>query len=198
MNIWELDKLYLFILFVVPGFIALKTYELCFPNIQKDSSKQLIDAVTYSCVNYAFMFLFIRWVEMSELKTQHPNLYVLFYFFVIFISPILLVLSWRKVRSTNLVQSKAPHPTGKPWDYVFSQREPYWVKVTLKDGQTLGGLYSSKSFASSNPEPEQIYLEQTWVLNEDGSFERAKNDTAGILILSAEISHVELRKVKYD
>lgn len=198
MNIWELDKLYLFILFVVPGFIALKTYELCFPNIQKDSSKQLIDAVTYSCVNYAFMFIFIRWVEMSEMQTQSPNLYVLFYFFVIFISPILLVLSWRKVRSTNLVQSKAPHPTGKPWDYVFSQREPYWVKVTLKDGQVLGGLYSSKSFASSNPEPEQIYLEQTWVLDQNGAFERAKNDTAGILILSAEISHVELRKVKYD
>lgn len=198
MNIWELDKLYLFILFVVPGFIALKTYELCFPNIQKDSSKQLIDAVTYSCVNYAFMFIFIRWVEMSEMQTQSPNLYVLFYFFVIFISPILLVLSWRNVRSTNLVQSKAPHPTGKPWDYVFSQREPYWVKVTLKDGQILGGLYSSKSFASSNPEPEQIYLEQTWVLDKDGAFERAKNDTAGILILSAEISHVELRKVKYD
>ncbi|MDC2889496.1 DUF6338 family protein [Psychrosphaera algicola] len=198
MNIWELDKLYLFILFVVPGFIALKTYELCFPNIQKDSSKQLIDAATYSCVNYAFMFIFIRWVEMSEMQTQSPNLYVLFYFFVIFISPILLVLSWRKVRSTNLVQSKAPHPTGKPWDYVFSKREPYWVKVTLKDGKILGGLYSSKSFASSNPEPEQIYLEQTWVLDKDGAFERAKNDTAGILILSAEISHVELRKVKYD
>lgn len=198
MNIWDLDKLYLFILFVVPGFLALKIYELCFPNIQRDSSKQLIDAITYSCINYACMFIFIRWVEVSQLQGESPNLYLSFYFFVIFISPIILVLMWRVIRSTNLVQSKAPHPTGKPWDYVFSLREPYWVKVTLKDGTVLGGLYGSKSFASSNPEPEQIYLEQTWVLGKEGAFERKKNDTAGILILSSEISHVELRKINHD
>lgn len=198
MNIWELDKLYLFTLFVVPGFLALKTYELCLPNVQRDSSKQLIDAVTYSCINYACMFFFIRWIELIQLKDTSPNLYLLFYFFVIFLSPVFLVLLWRKVRSSSLVQSKAPHPTGKPWDYVFSQRKPYWVKVTLKDGSVLGGLYSSNSFASSNPELEQLYLEQTWIIDENGAFERAKHDTAGILILSNEISHVELRGITND
>jgi len=45
MNIWETDKLIVFLLFVIPGFISLKTYELLIPNEQKDSSKQLIDAL---------------------------------------------------------------------------------------------------------------------------------------------------------
>ena len=86
-----------------------------------------------------------------------------------------------------------PHPTLKPWDFVFAQQKPYWIKVTLKNGTTIAGLYADKSFASSTPAQEQIYLEQTWVLNANGGFERAKNDTAGVIILSNEISHIELR-----
>lgn len=38
MDIWEVDKLILFIAFVIPGFIALKMYELIFPGEEKDSS----------------------------------------------------------------------------------------------------------------------------------------------------------------
>ena len=97
------------------------------------------------------------------------------------------------IRTRDFFQRNAPHPTAKPWDYVFAQRKSYWVKVTLKDGTVIAGRYGDKSFASSAPAPEQIYLEQTWVLNNNGGFERAKNDTAGVLILSSEISYVELR-----
>ena len=50
------------------------------------------------------------------------------------------------------------------------------------------------SFASSAPAEEQIYLEETWVLNEKGGFERKKNTTAGVIILASEISHIELRR----
>jgi hypothetical protein len=192
-NIWDLDKLYVFIMFVVPGFVSLKAYDLLFPNLIKDSSKQVIDAVTYSCLNYAFLFFFILKVEKSSLSTTHPNLYFFFYFFVLFISPLIIVFIWKWLRSTNFVQKNAPHPTAKPWDYVFAQRKSYWVKVVLKDGTVIGGRYSNKSFASSTPAPEQIYLEETWVLNENGGFERAKNDTAGVIILSSNISHIEFR-----
>jgi len=194
MNIWELDKLFLFIMFVVPGFIALKAYELFFPNVSKDSSKQIIDAVTYSCINYALMFFFIQAVESGGYRASNPTLYSIFYFFLLFISPICLVLIWKKVRSSSWAQDNAPHPTEKPWDFVFSQRNSYWVKVTMKNGDLIGGWYSINSFASSAPAPEQIYLEQTWVLDGNGDFERVKNNTAGVIILSSEISHIELRR----
>ena len=45
MDIWEANKLVLFIAFVVPGFVSLKTYELVFPGVPKDSAQQLIDTV---------------------------------------------------------------------------------------------------------------------------------------------------------
>ncbi|HBZ5598803.1 TPA: hypothetical protein OOF66_002534 [Morganella morganii] len=63
----------------------------------------------------------------------------------------------------------------------------------MKDGSVIAGRYAEKSFASSAPAPEQIYLEETWILNEKGGFERAKKQTAGVIILSSEISHIELR-----
>ena len=188
-----MDKLYLFILFVVPGFISLKTYELLFPGETKDSSKQLVDAVAYSCLNYGLLFFPILLVENALDSSKCIYLYYIFYFFVLFLSPILLVFIWRKLRQTQFVQKNAPHPTLKPWDFVFAQRKSYWIKVTMKDGTIIGGLYSHKSFASSAPAPEQIYLEEVWVLNENGGFERKKNDTAGVIVLSSEISHIELR-----
>ncbi len=51
MNIWEADKLIIFIAFVIPSFISLKVYDLLCPGSPKDSSKQVVDAVAYSCIN---------------------------------------------------------------------------------------------------------------------------------------------------
>ncbi len=195
MDIWETSKLILFIAFVIPGFVSLKTYELLFPATAKESSKLLIDAVAYSCINYALLLWPIYAVETGGVRETHPTWYVLFYVFVLFIAPIAWACVMKKLRSTDFFQGSMPHPTAKPWDYVFAQRKRYWIVVTLKDGKQLAGLYDSKSFASSAPAPEQLYLEEAWVLNSDGGFERARCETAGILILSSEIMTVEFFNV---
>ncbi len=192
MDIWGTDKMFLFIAFVIPGFVSLKTYELLLASTPKESTKQLIDAIAYSCVNYALLFWPISVVEIHQVKTKFPNFYILFYVIVFLIAPVAWVLVFKKLRTTQCFQSIMPHPTGKPWDYVFSQRKPYWVIVTLKDGKQIAGLYDSSSFASSAPAPEQLYLEEAWVVNNDGGFERKRNDTAGIIILTPEIISIEL------
>ena len=55
MEIFESSKLVLFIIFAIPGFISIKTYSLLCPNQDKDSTKLIIDAITYSCLNYALL-----------------------------------------------------------------------------------------------------------------------------------------------
>ena len=50
MDIWDINKLLLFIALVIPGFVSLKTYELLFPAALKESDKLLIDAVAYSSI----------------------------------------------------------------------------------------------------------------------------------------------------
>ena len=191
MDIWEQDKLLLFIAFVIPGFISLKAYELFFPSQQADSSKQIVEAVTYSCINYALLFWAIVYVEAHKIRQESEFLYFIFYVFVLFIAPILWAWIWNRIRLSNAFQKNAPHPVEKPWDYVFRQRIPYWVIVTLKDGKKIAGSYDSKSFSSSAPAIDQIYLEETWVLNADGGFERPREETSGILIVSNEMVSVE-------
>jgi hypothetical protein len=195
LNIWEIDKLLLFIAFVIPGFISIKAFELFYPAQVKDGSKKIVDAITYSCVNYALLLLPIYWVESSELRTISPSLYVFFYVAVLFFAPLFWAFIWKKLRESQIFQNNAPHPTEKPWDYIFSQRKSYWVIVTLKDDVKIAGKYSSKSFASHAPSQEQIYLEESWELNSDGGFDRPHNESEGVIVLSSEISYIEFFKL---
>ena len=195
MDIWDTNKLVLFIAFVIPGFVSLKTYELLFPSAPKESDKLLVDAVAYSSINYALLLWPIYEIETHEVRQSHPTAYVLFYVFVLLIAPIAWACALKKLRSTEFFQRSMPHPTAKPWDFVFAQRKPYWAIVTLKDGKKIAGRYDSASFASSAPAAEQLYLEENWVLNDDGGFDRPRTETAGILILSSEIVTVEFFKL---
>lgn len=196
MDIWDVNKLVLFIAFVVPGFISLKMYALLQPTDFKDTSQQLVDAVAYSSINYALLIGPIYAVDYFGLKTSHPTIYVLFWVVVLLIAPIAWACIFLRLRKTEFLQRSMPHPTGKPWDFVFRKREPYWVIATLIDGRQVAGLYSSKSFASSSPALEQIYLQETWVLNEDGGLERPRFESAGIIILAKEIATIELFHVR--
>lgn len=198
MDILEVDKLVLFIAFVIPGFISIKAYQLFSPMVEPPASEQLIDAIAYSCINYALFILPIWLVETSNLKEMHFILYYLFYLIVLLIAPIGLAVIWRFLRTKNLFLSNILHPDKRSWDFLFSQRKFYWAKVVLKNGNIIGGLYAELSNASSFPEAEQIYLQETWVIGEDGEFLRKKERTAGVIILSDEISHIELRVYKNE
>ena len=50
----------------------------------------------------------------------------------------------------------------------------------------------------SNPAEEQIYLEESWIINDKGGFERKKNQTEGIILMSNEISYLEFFNLKGD
>jgi len=192
MNIWEGDKLIIFIGFVIPGFIAIKTYELLNPSIVRDTSKQIIDAIAYSSIIYALLFLPIIYVEKNNVLNNYPFTYGLFYLFALFISPILIAVLWSKIRKSNYIQANAPHPTLKPWDYIFSKRKCYWIKVTLKDGTKIAGAFAENLFASSSPAEEQLYLEETWEINKDGGLESLKEQSEGVIVMASEIAYVEL------
>ncbi len=197
MDIWEADKLVLFIAFVIPGFVSLKTYELLFPSSVKETSALLVDAVAYSCVNYAILLWPIYSIEHSGARESCLGGYLAFYTFVLFIAPISWVCALKVLRNTEFFRATLPHPTARPWEYVFGLRKPFWIIATLKDGKKIGGLYGFQSFASSAPAPEQLYLEETWELNADGGFERPRENTAGIMILADDVDTLEFFNVSY-
>lgn len=99
MDVWDANRLLLFIAFVIPGFVSIKTYELLFPDARKESDKLLIDAVAYSSINYALLLWPIYWVEIHQVRQSHPTAYVLFYVFVLLIAPIVWAYVLRKLRT---------------------------------------------------------------------------------------------------
>jgi hypothetical protein len=196
MDIWEHNKLLLFIAFVIPGFIGLKAYELLFPGPPRDSSKQIVDAIAISCFNYALLLWPISAIESGGLRLSNPVAYSAFYVFVLLLAPILWAFAYKWLRLQPAIQRILPHP-GNPWDYVFGSLKPYWIVVTLKDGTKLGGKYDNLSFSSTSGTPERLYLEEAWVINDKGGFERKKNNTAGTLIMCHDVTSIEFFHITY-
>ena len=192
MKIWDVDQLVLFIMFVIPGFISLKVYDLLAYSHREKTTEAIIDAVAYSSLNYALLAAPIWLVEHFNVQSCHPVWYSIFYACVLFLFPAIWAWLWHKLRNSQMFQNKMKHPIDKPWDYLFSQRRPYWVKVVMKDGTVVGGKYAENSFASSNPAKEQIYLEESWIIKDSGGFERPKIRTEGILILEDEIKFLDI------
>lgn len=193
MDIFDANKLILFIGFVMPGFIAMKLYDTIHPSEVFEPTKFVTEAITYSCINYGIWAVPLYFLAENQwLTAEHPWTLSIVAIVVFIISPIVMALGTDKIRRTPFARKVAPHPTLKPWDFLFKQGRSYWVIVTLVDGAKIAGKYSDKSFTSNYPAPEEIYLEECWEINRDGGFERKRKNSEGIIVVASSIKTVEL------
>lgn len=181
------DKIFYFALFFLPGFIFIKTYSFVIVNKNFDFSKAWYDAVAYGCIFFGAAYLIhlilpFDWIFIAGIS------------FVPFLTPFVIKhLIKRKFISNRII---SPIPTS--WDYVFSGRKPYWVILHLKDGRNIGGVYGANSFTSSFPNPQDIYIEEVWRLDENNSFMEKVAKSNGILIKIDEIASVEFFEYEFE
>jgi hypothetical protein len=190
-DIWQSEKLVIFLIMLVPGFISLKVWDLLVPSERRDFSKSLIDAVAYSAINFALLFWLVDYLSRPNLAQLAPKGFLLgnlalFFLFPVFWPVALLWLMRRPFLSRHIVNA-----IQKPWDYVFAKREAAWVIVHLKNGGVIGGKFDSKSFASSYPASEQIYIEELWQLDDKRNFARRVDRTKGSIVLGDDILAIE-------
>lgn len=190
MDFLEVSKLVLFILFFVPGFITIKTYNLISPS-SKSTSEEIVDAISYSSINYAVWLIPLIYLYEFRLHDNYLLISSTTLFFIVFISPVALAFLWKKLRSFDFFQMFAPHPTGKPWDYYFSKKKTCGVIINMGSGKKVGGIYGVNAFSSSYPHEEQIYLDEEWIINEDGAFERPVAQSAGIIVFLKDAESLE-------
>lgn len=97
-------------------------------------------------------------------------------------------LVWEAPKSTHLrtvaawmkLPSQRYHYTSVPtsWDAAWRAHENgSWVKVRRSDGLWVGGWFTGGSHATTYPEPESIYIDQRWEMNDDGTFGDAVDDS---------------------
>lgn len=190
MNIWEWDKLLLFLLFFMPGFISLKIYDLLIASERRDFSKAWFEAAAYSAINYAVLFPLFPYLN-DNWHSLLPWLQYMIGVITLFLMPIAWPCLIARLLKCNAMAPYVIHPDAKPWDYIFSQKQTFYIIAHLKDGRRISGFYGGQSFASSYPAEEQIYIEQTYVLNDDAHFEHPVGRTKGVIIYGREIVALE-------
>ncbi|OPY01549.1 MAG: hypothetical protein A4E61_01604 [Syntrophorhabdus sp. PtaB.Bin184] len=191
MEIFATDKLRLFFVFFVPGFISMKVYNLMVAGDRHDFSKDLLEAVAYGAINFAAFSWVIFLINSLEFYSNHKFWYYALTFMIMFVAPIIWPFAFLRLFSFRFIAKHVMHPVLKPWDYVFGKKESFWTIVHLKSGQRIGGIYDTRSFASSYPSKEQIYLEQVWRLDDKGAFIEPVERSKGIIITGEEIVAVE-------
>jgi hypothetical protein len=185
----------LFLVFFLPGFVSLKVYDALTPSERRDFSKSIYEVIAYSTLNNALLYPLVVWLWTRNV--QVPSLAVwLCGALVLVVFPSLWPFLWLGILKSKLFSRYFVHPLQKPWDFIFSQRKPYWVIVHSKNLGRVAGVYGDRSFASSNPAPPQIYLEEVWQLDDAGKFVRAVDQSEGILIPESEILAIEF--FRYD
>lgn len=192
MDLFDGNKILLFIFFFIPGFVALKTYEFFYAVNKKDLGKEILDAVFFSCLNYSVIgFPLIYIIDNYKLNVLG---FLVTGIISLLIVPCFLAFLWiytvnQICKKTKL--GKSPHKT--PLEYFNNEIRKdrhVWVQVELKDDSLISGVFG---YMTSYPDEVGIYLQQYWTLEND-QFSRNDKDL-GIVILSNEIKTISFSEI---
>lgn len=190
-EIFEIDKLIIFLLFFIPGFISLKVYKLIVASEKIDFTNSIFEIVAFSSLNYAFFSWLILIISKPHFLTNHFGWTVFFILIILLVAPTLwpFIVIWLMRR--RLLKKFILSPYHSPWDYFFTKRQSCWVIVYFKDGTKIGGVYGKNSYASAYPHDEKLYLEELWEITNNRDFSRRVERTSGVMILNEEIKYIE-------
>lgn len=197
-NLITEDRLVLFLIFVVPGFVAMKTHDLLIPTEARDWGSCLVEATAYSMLNVAALFWLVGLLQNEGSQEQHPVIHGIGMFGVLFVAPVGWAFLARYVMTSRLLRRLVLDPAPTAWDFFFAQRHPAWVLFHLKTGQKLGGLFWLNSTASAFPSPADIYVEEVWRLDDHGRFIERIDQTAGALVKREDCSLIELFRIEHE
>jgi|GEM_PF-282825 len=191
MDITSPDKLLLAVLFLIPGFVAMKVYAILSSGPRIDASKSAIDAVAFSCCNYAVFALPLYGMYHEDWARRHPVAYGVAWGGILLVGPVLCAVGIFSLRRAKWLSRWLPHPVDRAWDYVFGRREMSYLIVTLTSGKRIGGAYGPNSFASSYPADPELYVEAAWDVDDAEGFVRRHDYTRGMLIAGSAIESIE-------
>ena len=195
MTIDSLEVVFYTCVFLLPGFIIKSVIDTLVPPIKHYDSKYFFSCLLYSIVNcaiWSWMYLLLNrisynrpiiyWISLLVVTVVDATLVA----FIIGVAKQKGIIEWvfKKIGINKI------HPAPTAWDYYFSKQEESWIVVTLKSGKTIYGKFSEHSFSSSDAEERDLYIEKTYILKDDMTWEEDEK-SKGILIAKEEIETVE-------
>ena len=181
--------------FVLPGYVIVRVINTLCPGRKNSDAVNLLKSIGYSVINIALWgWLYRICIELNNKAWW----YYLILTLAVLITSSITGLSIGLIRYCGIIrwiilkifkiQIEKPIPTA--WDNIFSSRKNgCWVIVSLGNGKHIGGRYSTKSHASSDQEYRDLFLEETYEVDENGW--KKIPDTEGVWISPNEIKKIE-------
>lgn len=198
MSIESIDVVLYTCTFLLPGFIIKSVMDTLIPPVKFNETKYFLSCLFYSIINCAICS-WIYILLLNNFEMQSVWFWILLVVITI-IAAIVVALCISVIKQKNIVgcifskfniNSINYVPTA--WDFYFSKQNESWVIVTLKSEKTIYGKYSVNSFASSDSEERDLYIEQTYKYIEEQPW-GVDNTSNGILISKDEIETIEFLK----
>ena len=191
MELNNFDSIFLFILFLFPGFVSLKTWTLFHKNKETAKETLILDCVFFSIINFGLLspiaipFLVHGWYEVSAFIT---GIFILIYFVI---APASWPFIWKFLRNHKFVYKyiQLVYPTA--WDYFVHKRKSCFVIIHLNDDSMIGGYYGKDSYTSTFPDEPSIYLEKSFKINTNGTFGEEIPDSFGLVISKSDFKFLE-------
>lgn len=183
-DILKPETLALFLIFSVPGIIALYFRAQFLAGRLPTASEGAVSYITVSLAYHAIAYPIARSIyESGSLEGWLWTGWLALIFIGPAILGILLGLNIRKGWTKKLVNRfgiNTIHPVNCAWDWRFGHCPECWVIVTLKDDTKWYGYMGANSFMSSDPAERDIYIEYVYEFTADGQPWAARNTSVWI------------------
>jgi hypothetical protein len=198
------EAIILLLYLIVPGYVAVKVYDLLAPGERRSFADTIIDILAWSFILMLFWFWpFITLYEYSDRLSMWLHYLIAFVLTIlaVFATPVLAAYLMYTVRHRGFVRGVAEgssfHPSPTSWDWFFSEKaNNYYVRFHLKTGEKIGGYYGENSFATSFPNKQEVYVEEAWHLDEDEKFTEPIEGTKGALVGREDCTLVQFLEVR--
>jgi hypothetical protein len=187
------------VFFLIPGLLFLWTFERLAGRTRLRGTERLLRAVAWSTAIYAlcspWVVHVIRRASAGRSLTAAElvgGASVLVFVLPVVTGFVMAQFRWSEPRNALLRRFTVVDPAPTSWDYAFTAGGPYFLRAKLRDGERVGGFYGDGSFASSYPEPQDLYLEEAWRLTRDGAFLARLEGSRGLLLKRDDVEVLEL------
>jgi len=185
-----------FLVFIVPGFISLRTYEARRGGEGRKINDAIVDVVIYS---FATDIVWIPiWYAVGTLppSTERVVAFIIVAILGFIATPMGLAVGWYEAQTRLARGGIVADPTAKPWDKFFNaiarERLDIGLILTLPDGRKLGGRHIPPGFASHYPAEEQLHVGETWILDQEtGAFLERVKGSKGFIIDKKDLLSIE-------
>lgn len=197
-------QLLIALVFVLPGvtFLAVRA-RLNGPSPEdQNTSDKVLRALAFSAVFGAIYAIVLgEWLVESLFGSEEdrrlgdvldrPREAGLAALVLLFAVPALVAALDYARRRHNLGPRTAYDPTPRAWDFAFAGRDECFVRLRLADGRWVGGWLGTNSFASSFPQPDDIYIERAWRLDSVGDFVAPQPGSLGMWVRCDDVDVME-------